>query len=99
MKREKRRWRPSPALVVITTAIVVIAGTLLIGWLSARRYRVTARVEIADPEPLPEQLISQAPAPGAFLTDGEVARTAARIREADGLLMGLTVLSVSEQMN
>jgi hypothetical protein len=72
---------------------------LLIGWLSARRYRVTARVEIAGPAPPLERSISQTPAPGAFLTDGEVARTATRIREASGLLMGLTILALSEQMN
>jgi hypothetical protein len=99
MKTEKRRWRPSPVLVVVTTAIVVVAGTLLIGWLSARRYRVTARVEIAGPAPPLERSISQAQTPGALLTDGEVARTAARIREASGLLMGLSVLALGEQMN
>jgi hypothetical protein len=99
MKTEKKRWRPSPALVVVTTAIVVIIGTLLIGWLSARRYRVTARVEIAGPAPHLERSISQAPAPDAFLPDGEVARMASRAREGTGLLMGLVVLAVNEQMN
>src|SRR5262245_17525626 len=99
MKTEKRRRSPSPALVVVTTAIVVVAGTLLIGWLSARRYRVTARVEIAGPEPPLERSLSRTPVTGAFLTDGEVARTASRIREASGLLMGLSVLALGEQMN
>jgi hypothetical protein len=99
MKIEKRRRRPAPALVVVATAIIVISGTLLIGWLSARRYRVTARVEIADPAPILEQSTAQPAATGASLPDGEVAQTAARIREASGLLMGLIVLSVSEQMN
>jgi hypothetical protein len=60
---------------------------------------VTARVEIAGPAPHIERSISQVPAPDAFFTDGEVARTATRIREASGLLMGLTVLALSEQMN
>jgi hypothetical protein len=39
------------------------------------------------------------PAPGAILPDGEVARLAMRAREATGLLMGLAVLAVNEQMN
>jgi len=99
MKTGISRWRPSPALVAVTTAIVVIAGTLLIGWLSARRYRVTARVEIAGPVPSLERSISQAPAPDAFLPGGEVARLASRTREATGLLMGLAILAVNEQMN
>jgi hypothetical protein len=99
MKTEKKRRRPSPALVVVTTAIVVIIGTPLIGRLSARRHRVTARVEIASPAPPLERSPSQAPASGAFLPDGEVARLALRAREATGLLMGLAVLAVNEQMN
>jgi hypothetical protein len=99
MRREEKRWRPSPALVVVTTAIVVIIGTPLVGRLSARRHRVTARVEIASPAPPLERSPSQAPASGAFLPDGEVARLALRAREATGLLMGLAVLAANEQMN
>jgi hypothetical protein len=99
MRKEKMHWRPSPGLIVVATAMVVIISTLLIGWLSARRYRVTARVEIAEPAPPPlASATSKAPAT-TVLPDGEVARTATRIREASGLLMGLAVLSVSEQMN
>src|SRR5262249_4477664 len=59
----------------------------------------TAQVEITGPAPILERSTPQTPAPGALITDGEVARTAARVREASGLLMGLAVLSVSEQMN
>lgn len=97
MKTEKRRWRPSPAIVVLTTAIVVIAGLLGVGWLNARRYRVNARVEIADPGAATD--VSTTSTPTTSLPDGEVAQTAARIREASGLLMGLAVLALSGQMN
>src|SRR5262249_43477518 len=99
MKTEKNRWRPSPALVVMITALIVVAGPLLVGWLSARRYRVTARVEITDPAPFLERPISQPLTNDAFLPDGEVARLASRVPEATGLLMGLTMLAVSEQMS
>ncbi len=99
MKTKKKKWRPSPALIVTLTALVVIAGMLLAGWLNARRYRVKARVEIA--EPAMENQTPQASAAGNTinLPDGEVAKTAARVREATGLLMGLTMLAITEQMN
>lgn len=99
MKQEKKRWRPSPAIIVVTTALIVIAGTMLIGWLSARRYRVNARVEIADPIAATAESTAPASINPANLPDGEVARLATRIREATGLLMGLTLLAVTEQMN
>jgi hypothetical protein len=99
MKSEKKRWRPSPALVTLTTALVVIAVTMLLGWFNARRYRVNARVEIAEPVTSPENSASPASTIASTLPDGEVARTAERIREATGLLMGLTVLAVTEQMS
>jgi hypothetical protein len=99
MKTKKKKWRPSPPLIVTLTAIVVIAGMLLAGWLNARRYRVKARVEIA--EPAMENQTAQASASGntISLPDGEVAKTAARVREATGLLMGLAMIAVTEQMN
>jgi hypothetical protein len=101
MKIGKKRWRPSPAFVVVATALVVITGALLTAWLNARRYRVTARVEIADPAllpPLTGPSVVPVLAKGASLPDGEVSRLALRTREAAGLLMGLSVLAVSEEM-
>src|SRR5262249_44775058 len=99
MKTDIKRWRPSPPFVVVTTAIVVIASIILLGWLNARNYRVKARVEIADPAIDVSAAASSVPSNVSGLPDGEVARTAARVREATGLLMGLAMLAVNEQMN
>jgi hypothetical protein len=99
MKTEKKRWHPSPSLVVLTTAVMVIAVTILLGWLNARRYRVNARVEIADPAVTLEVPTRSASLNTTGLPDSEVARMAMRVREATGLLMGLSVLAVSEQMS
>ncbi len=99
MKPEKKHCRPSPAIIVVTTALVVIVGTMIAGWLNARRYRVNARVEIADPIAATANLTAPVSGNPAGLPDGEVARLAIRIREATGLLMGLTLLAVTEQMN
>src|SRR5262249_4906308 len=81
------------------TAIVVVAGLLCVGWLNARRYRVNVRVEIAEPGAATTVSPTSISTATTSLPDGEVARTATRIREASGLLMGLTVLALSEQMN
>lgn len=99
MKTKKKKWRPSPTLIVTLTALVVIAGMLLAGWLNARRNRVKARVEIA--EPAMENRTAQFSATGNTinLPDGEVAKTASRVREATGLLLGLAMIAVTEQMN
>ena len=99
MKPGKKSWRPSPAIIVAATALVVIAGTMLAGWLNARRYRVNARVEIADPIAAMADSTAPASVNPTSLPDGEVARLATRIREATGLLMGLALLAVTEQMN
>jgi hypothetical protein len=99
MKPGKKSWRPSPAIIAVTTALMVIAGTMLIGWLNARRYRVNARVEIADPIAATAPFTAPASVNPASLPDGEVARLATRIREATGLLMGLALLAVTEQMS
>ncbi len=98
MRSEKKRWRPSPPLIVTLTVVIVIAGMLFAGWFNARRYRVKARVEIA--EPAIELQTSQASvvATAVGLPDGEVARTATRVREVTGLLMGLAMLAITEQM-
>jgi hypothetical protein len=49
MKSEKKGWRPSPMVVVLTTAAIVIIVTMALGWLNARHYRTNARVEIGEP--------------------------------------------------
>lgn len=99
MRSKKKRWCPSPPLIVALTVVIVIAGMLFAGWLNARRYRVKARVEIA--EPAIELQTSQASvvATAAGLPNGEVGRTATRMREVTGLLTGLATLAVIEQMS
>lgn len=98
MKASKKCWRPAPVTVVLMTAITVIALLLGVGWLNARRYRVNARVEIAAP--LLEAVTHSKPIAEAIGTvpDGEVAHLAARVREASALVVGLSLLAVSEQM-
>ncbi|MGH9840365.1 MAG: hypothetical protein ACREEM_16420 [Blastocatellia bacterium] len=98
MRSEKKRWRPSPPLIVTLTVVIVIAGMLLAGWLNARRYRVKARVEIAEPALELQTSQSSVIATAVGLPDGEVARTATRVREVTGLLMGLAMLAITEQM-
>jgi hypothetical protein len=99
MKSEKKHWRPSPMVVVLTTAAIVIVVTMALGWLNARRYRTNARVEIGEPAGIIEVSAPYKSANAEILADGEVARMAVRVREAAGLLMGLAMLAVSEQMN
>jgi hypothetical protein len=99
MKSEKIGWRPSPMVVVLSTASIVIVVTMALGWLNARRYRTNARVEIGEPAGTIEASAPSKSANASILADGDVARMAVRVREASGLLMGLAMLAVSEQMN
>lgn len=94
-----KRWRPAPLVVVLATTALTLTALLGIGWLNARRYRVNARVEIADPV-IAGRAETQAVKvqPGA-LPNGEVERMALRVRELSGLLYGLTLLAVTEQMH
>ncbi len=96
MKAAKKRWRPSPLLVVFTTALSVIAFVVFSNLLSARRHRVNASVEIADP--LVETTTNQSRQASTILAlpDGEIERTAARVREVSALLTGLTLFAVNE---
>ena len=94
-----KRWRPSPLVVVLATTAFTLAVLLGIGWFNARRYRVKARVEIAEPAiavAVATQALSVQP---GSLPNGEVERMALRMREVTGLLYGLTLLVVTEQMN
>lgn len=96
MSQAKPRWRPSPLLVTGTTASFIILLVVSLNWLAARRNRLTARVEIAPPvvEAANDKATATPSAPG--LPDGEVERTALRVREASALVVGLTLFAVNE---
>jgi hypothetical protein len=96
MSKVKPRWRPSPLLVTGTTASVIILLVLSFNWLAVRRNRLTARVEIAPPivEVANDKATANPSAPR--LPDGEVERTALRVREASALVVGLTLFAVNE---
>jgi hypothetical protein len=64
--------------------------------LSARRNRINARVEIADPLVEAAAAQSQPIRATPVLPDGEVERTAARVREVSAMVTGLTLLAVNE---
>src|SRR5262249_5927714 len=96
MRATKKRWRPAPFLVVSATALSVIAFMVCSSWLSARRNRINARVEIADPVVEKAAAQSQPIQAAPVLPDGEVERTATRVREVSALVVGLTLLSVNE---
>lgn len=96
MSKAKARWHPSPLLVTGTTASLIILLVLSLNWLAARRHRLTARVEIAAP--VVEAANEKAKASSSIerLPDGEVERTALRVREASALVMGMTLFAVNE---
>lgn len=94
-----KHWRPSPLVVVLATTVLTLTTLLSIGWLNARRCRVKARVEIAEPAigaAAGTQAVDVQP---GSLPNGEVERMALRVREVSGLLYGLTLLAVTEQMH
>jgi hypothetical protein len=99
MKSEKKRWQLSPPVIVVLTALIVLSVLLLLEWLNARQYRLTAQVEIAAP--VIDQLAPQKTGRDSALQwpEGEVARTAERVREASALLMGLALLVINEELN
>jgi hypothetical protein len=93
---KRKHWRPSPAQITISTAAFIILLMLALGWLSARRNHFTARVEIADPVIESAAVKSKANPSAQFLPDGEVERTALRVREVSALVIGLTLFAVNE---
>ncbi len=98
MKQAMRHWLLQPHVIVLVTALSVIGGLTLISVIAARRQRVTARVEVAAPQlEAVSSKASTSPKPSA-LPDGEVERTAARVREVSALVMGLTLLAVQESI-
>jgi hypothetical protein len=96
MRVLSKHWRPSPGTAVIATAACVISLLLALNWLSARRSRFNAQVEIAAP--LVETASAKSPANPStqILPDGEVERTAIRVREVSALVIGLTLFVVNE---
>ena len=99
MKRRKRNWRLSPGSVAMMTAACLISLLLALSWLSARRSRIHARVEITDP--IVETAVDKPPASprSPLFPDGEVERTALRVREVSALVIGLTLFAVSEGLS
>lgn len=96
MRATKQGWRPAPCLIVFATALSVIAFMVCSSWLSARRNRLNARVEIADPLIEAAAAQSQPIQVAHVLPDGEMERTAARVREVSAMVAGLTLLAVNE---
>lgn len=98
MKQTAPHWLLQLQVIIPVTALCVMGGLLLMSWMATRRQRVTARVEVAAPQiEAASQKTSASPSPSA-LPDGEVERTAARVREVSALVMGLTLLAVQEAM-
>lgn len=96
MKKVRQSWRPSPALVAITTSIGLLALMIFLNALSPSSNRFNVQVEIGDP--LIETIAAQSTQrqPSLPLPDGEVERTAIRVREVTALVMGLTLFAVNE---
>src|SRR5262249_36995060 len=99
MKETKKRRGPSPLLVVFATALCVIAFMAFSSLLLARRNHVNARVEIANPVVESAAARSQSIPAAPALPDGEVERTAARVREVSAMVTGLTLLAVNEAIS
>ena len=93
---KRKHWRPSPAQITVSTAASIILLMLALGWLSARRGSFTARVEIADPVIESVAAKSRSNPSAQLLPDGEVERTALRVREVSALVIGLTLFAVNE---
>ncbi|MBS1808785.1 MAG: hypothetical protein JST84_11380 [Acidobacteria bacterium] len=96
MKQSVSHWALQPQIIVLVTVLGVVGGLLLTNWIVARWQRVTARVEVAAPQIEAAQTKASASPPPKALPDGEVERTAARVREVSALVMGLTLLVVQE---
>jgi hypothetical protein len=93
---KRKQWRPSPSQITLSTAAFIILLMLALGWLSSRRNHFTARVEIADPVIENTTAKSRSNPATHLLPDGEVERTALRVREVSALVIGLTLFAVNE---
>ena len=98
MKQTVGYWALQPHVIVLITVCGVVGGLLLTRWIVARRQRVTARVEVTAPQIENAQTKASASPQPSALPDGEVERTAARVREVSALVLGLTLLAVQESM-
>lgn len=96
MRKITQRWRLSPLLVTGGTAALIILLVFTLNWLAVRRQRLTAQVEIAAPLIEVAANIAKTSSGKQALPDGEVARTALRVREVSALVMGLTLYAVQE---
>lgn len=96
MPNNKPRWRPSPLLVTGGTAGLILLLVLTMNWLALRRQRLTAQVEIAPPLIEVASAQTKTPQEKQALPDGEVARTALRVREVSAVVIGLTLYAVQE---
>lgn len=96
MRQATRYWLLQPHVIVLLTALGVVGGLLLLRVIATRRQGVTARVEVVAPQIETVTNKTSASPPPRALPDGEVERTAARVREVSALVMGLTLVSVQE---
>jgi hypothetical protein len=97
-RRCQKRRGLTPARLTLLTAALVLAGLTGWGWYGARRAHVQVQVEFPAPVVEPPVRAAAPPAPPAALPTGEVAQLAARVREATGLLWGLSVLALTEEL-
>jgi len=89
----------TPGRLTWLSATLVFCSLSGLGWYGARRAHVNVQVDLAAPV---VETASLTPAPTlspAALPTGEVPQLAARVREATGLLLGLSVLALSEQLH
>lgn len=96
MTGHKKSFRPSPGIVAIATAGILLLLPLAGRWVIARRSGIKAQVEIAAPE-IQNGAARAAAQPNAWLfPEGEIERTALRVREVSALVIGLTLFAVNE---
>src|SRR5262245_45918418 len=96
------KWNPrrtSPAAIAIWTAAFIILFLLSIHRISTRRNHFTALVEIASPVVENASAAPKTLPAAPRLPDGEVERTALRVREVSALVIGLTLFVVNEGLN
>lgn len=98
MNAQKKRRRPSPAIIAVATAAILLLSFAAANWLAVRRARLRAHVEIAPPTIEVAATPVAAHPTSAIFPDGEVERTALRVREVSALVIGLTLFAVNEAL-
>jgi hypothetical protein len=81
---------------VLLTAMTIIVLVMSLQWLARRQHRLTAQVSIADPLIESQNVKTKDTTVTQTLPDGEVERTALRVREVSALVLGLTLYAVNE---